>query len=169
MQASEKPISSKSAEWEGLSPIYSTYVIDCVRPEDQGLKYCVALSKNMIQTAATMLLVNSSKVIECNKESQPTITLYQTWRLALEGSTVILPCKVEGQPTPYLFWTDNSGKTVTPTTHTRHTVLPSGDLKITDTNWGDMGDYVCTVQSGFTEKSVSTFLYTVYDGEKSTE
>ncbi|TGZ53517.1 neural/ectodermal development factor IMP-L2 [Temnothorax longispinosus] len=153
--------SGVSTQWEGLSQVSSTYVIDCVRAEDQGLKYCMSLSKNIVQTAATALLVNSTKVAECNKESQPTITLYHSWRLALEGTTVILPCRVVGQPTPYLFWMDNSGKTVSPATHARHTVLPSGDLQITDIKWEDMGDFTCKVQSGYTEKSVTTFLYPV--------
>lgn len=49
-----------STEWEGVSQVSSTYVIDCVRPEDQGLKYCVSVSKNIVaQSAATVLLVNS--------------------------------------------------------------------------------------------------------------
>lgn len=49
-----------STEWEGLSHVSSTYVIDCVRPEDQGLKYCVSVSKNIVaQSTATVLLVNS--------------------------------------------------------------------------------------------------------------
>lgn len=47
-------------EWEGASQVSSTYVIDCVRPEDQGLKFCVSVSKNIVaQSAATVLLVNS--------------------------------------------------------------------------------------------------------------
>lgn len=74
---------------------------------------------------------------------------------------MILPCRVMGQPTPYLFWIDNSGKTISPATHARHIVLPNGDLQITDVKWDDMGDYTCKVQSGYTEKSVSTFLYPV--------
>lgn len=53
-----------STEWEGVSQVSSTYVIDCVRPEDQGLKYCVSVSKNIVvQSAATVLLVNS----ECKR------------------------------------------------------------------------------------------------------
>ena len=49
-----------STEWEGLSQITSTYVIDCVRVEDQGLKYCVSVSKNVVaQSTPTVLLVNS--------------------------------------------------------------------------------------------------------------
>jgi len=51
-----------STEWEGLSQVTSTYVIDCVRVEDQGLKYCVSVSKNVVaQSAATVLLVNSKR------------------------------------------------------------------------------------------------------------
>lgn len=102
-----------------------------------------------------------TKIAECNKESQLTITLYHPWRLALEESMVILPCRVVGQPTPYLFWIDNLGKTISPATHARHIVLPNGDLQITDIKWDDMGDYTCKVQSGYTEKSVTTFLYPV--------
>ena len=102
-----------------------------------------------------------TKATECNSESQPTITLHASWRFALNENTVILPCRVVGHPAPYLFWLDNSSKIISPTTHARHTVLPSGDLQITDLNWPDMGEYTCKVQSGYTEKSISTFLYPV--------
>ncbi|XP_070516556.1 neural/ectodermal development factor IMP-L2 isoform X2 [Cardiocondyla obscurior] len=182
---------SVPAQWEGIAHVSSAYVIDCVRPEDQGLKYCVSFSKNVVQTAITALLVNSkgkqwhsgvwpnghsprdclisialstgTKVTECSEESQPTITLYQTWRFALIGTTIVLPCRVVGQPKPYLFWIDNVGKTISPATHERHIVLPTGDLQITDIKWEDMGDYACKVQSGYTEKSATTFLYPVVD------
>lgn len=164
-EQAEEASSSVSTQWEGLSQVSSTYVIDCVRAEDQGLKYCMSVSKNVVQMTATALLVNSTKIAECNKESQLTITLYHPWRLALEETTVILPCRVMGQPTPYLFWIDNSGKTISPATHARHIVLPNGDLQITDIKWDDMGDYTCKVQSGYTEKSVTTFLYPVRSGE----
>ncbi|XP_012522665.1 neural/ectodermal development factor IMP-L2 isoform X2 [Monomorium pharaonis] len=153
-------------EWDGVSLVTSTYVIDCVRAEDQGLKYCVSVSKNVVaQSAATVLLVNSTKTTECSSESQPTITLHSTWRFALRDSTVILPCRVVGQPTPFLFWIDNADKIVHPATHDRHTVLPNGDLQITELEWIDMGRYTCKVQSGYTEKSVSTFLYPVLPSE----
>lgn len=109
----------------------------------------------------TIMLSTGTKATECSGESQPTITLHSFWRFALQQSTVILPCRAEGQPMPYLFWIDNLGNTIRSTTHTRHTVLPSGDLQITDLDWVDMGEYICKVQSGYTEKSVSTFLYPV--------
>ncbi|XP_011064172.1 PREDICTED: neural/ectodermal development factor IMP-L2 [Acromyrmex echinatior] len=158
----QKTSSHISTEWEGLSQITSTYVIDCVKVEDQGLKYCVSVSKNIVtQSAPTVLLVNSTKATECNRETQPTITLHASWRFALNENTAILPCRVVGHPAPYLFWLDNSSKIISPTTHARHTVLPSGDLQITDLDWPDMGEYTCKVQSGYTEKSISTFLYPV--------
>ncbi|KAL6440361.1 hypothetical protein ACFW04_003125 [Cataglyphis niger] len=149
-----------STEWEGVSQVSSTYVIDCVRPEDQGLKYCVSVSKNIVaQSAATVLLVNTTRTTVCSSESQPTITLHSSWRFALQHNTVILPCRATGQPAPYLFWIDNLGNTISSATHVRHIVLASGDLQITDLEWADMGEYTCKVQSGYTEKSVSTFLY----------
>ncbi|XP_018352560.1 PREDICTED: uncharacterized protein LOC108754623 [Trachymyrmex septentrionalis] len=158
----QKTNNGMSTEWEGVSQITSTYVIDCVRVEDQGLKYCVSVSKNVVvQSAPTVLLVNSTKATECNSESQPTITLHASWRFALNENTVILPCRVVGQPAPYLFWLDNSSKIISPITHERHTVLPSGDLQITNLDWPDMGEYTCKVQSGYTEKSISTFLYPI--------
>lgn len=57
----EEVSSSVSTQWEGLSQVSSTYVIDCVRPEDQGIKYCRSFSKNMVQTMTTALLVNSKQ------------------------------------------------------------------------------------------------------------
>ncbi|XP_011701291.1 PREDICTED: neural/ectodermal development factor IMP-L2 [Wasmannia auropunctata] len=159
--------STTSPGWEGVGQISSTYVIDCVRVEDQGLKYCVSVSKNAVaQSTATVLLVNSTKVTECNRQGQSTITLHAPWRFAFAGNTIILPCRVVGQPTPYLFWLDNLGRIISPSTHTRYIVLPSGDLQISDLEWSDMGDYTCKVQSGYTEKSVTTFLYPFQSNSK---
>lgn len=103
----------------------------------------------------------ATRTTVCSSESQPTIILHATWRFALQRNTVILPCRAAGQPTPYLFWIDNLGQTISPATHARHTVLASGDLEISDLEWADMGEYTCKVQSGYTEKNVSTFLYPV--------
>jgi len=51
-----------STEWEGVSLISSTYVIDCAGVEDQGLKYCVSVSKDAVATSLpTVLLVNSKR------------------------------------------------------------------------------------------------------------
>lgn len=107
----------------------------------------------------SVTLITATKSIKCNSESQLTITLHAPWRFAFQQSTVILPCRAVGQPAPYLFWIDNMGNTVSPATHERHTVLPNGDLQIIDLEWDDMGEYTCKVQSGNTEKSVTTFLY----------
>lgn len=104
---------------------------------------------------------SATKTTVCSSESQPTITLHSSWRFALQHNTVILPCRATGQPAPYLFWIDNLGNTISSATHVRHIVLASGDLQITDLEWADMGEYTCKVQSGYTEKSVSTFLYPV--------
>lgn len=106
-----------------------------------------------------ILLVSTGTKVECNKESQPTITLHQRWRFALKGTTIILPCKFVGQPTSYLFWIDNRRKTIDPATHMRHTVLPNGDLEIRDLQWEDMGVYTCIVQWGYTKKNATTFVY----------
>lgn len=103
----------------------------------------------------------ATRTTACNSENPPTITLHSSWRFALQRSTVILPCRVTGQPIPYLFWIDNAGNTISPASHLRHTVLPNGDLQITDLQWSDMGEFTCKVQSGYTEKSVTTFLYPV--------
>ncbi|RLU24891.1 hypothetical protein DMN91_002982 [Ooceraea biroi] len=156
-----------STEWEGVSLISSTYVIDCASVEDQGLKYCVSVSKDAVATSLpTVLLVNTTRTTECNGDTQPTIVLHSTWRFALQQDTVILRCRVVGQPEPYLFWLDNSNNIISPTTHARHTVLPNGDLQITNVKWGDMGEYVCKVQSGRTQKRASTFLYIIRSNEE---
>lgn len=72
-------------EWEGVSLVTSTYVIDCVRAEDQGLKYCVSVSKNIVaQSAATVLLVNSKR----NNNISPRYRLLST---ELSDTTLYCP------------------------------------------------------------------------------
>lgn len=48
------------AEWEGIGQVTSTYVIDCVKPEDAGYKYCVSVSNDeMARSKQSLLLVDS--------------------------------------------------------------------------------------------------------------
>ncbi|XP_011139855.1 neural/ectodermal development factor IMP-L2 isoform X2 [Harpegnathos saltator] len=148
---------------EGIAQYISKYVIDCVKPEDEGYRYCVSVSNDkVVYSQPSLLLVDKSRTEECSdSESEPTITLHTVWRLAMQGSTVILQCRVEGRPMPYLLWLDNMGNRIGTSAFARRTVLANGDLRIKDLKWSDMGDYICRVQSGDTEKSVSTFLYPV--------
>ncbi|XP_014480373.1 PREDICTED: neural/ectodermal development factor IMP-L2 isoform X2 [Dinoponera quadriceps] len=147
-------------QWDGMGQLTSTYVIDCVKPEDTGYRYCVSVSGGKVaHSKPALLLVDTSRTGECPRESQPIVTLHAPWRFMYQGNTVILPCRVEGQPMPYLYWLDNLGNRISTSGFRRRTVLPNGDLRIDDLKWTDMGDYTCRVQSGNTEKSVSTFLY----------
>lgn len=129
---------------------------------------CLFIDSDVVSTQFDKILFQyhfvsfkATRTTKCSTESQPTVTLHSSWRFALQETTVILPCRAVGQPKPYLFWLDSLGNTIASTTNARYTVLPSGDLQITDLEWADMGVYTCKVQAGNTEKSVSTFLYPV--------
>ncbi|XP_011862803.1 PREDICTED: immunoglobulin superfamily member 10 [Vollenhovia emeryi] len=143
---------------DGFTQVISTYVIDCVKPEHQGLVKCVSVSNNVVRTSVRAILVNGTSD-KCDNERPPVFTLYQPYRIAEQRTTVVLPCRVVGEPMPYQFWLDVHGITITPTTHTRHTVLPNGDLEIKDLEWEDMGDYTCMAELGFMQKNVTTFVY----------
>ncbi|XP_032686770.1 neural/ectodermal development factor IMP-L2 isoform X2 [Odontomachus brunneus] len=151
------------AEWEGLGELNSTYVIDCVKPEDAGYRYCVSVSNDKVAySQPSLLLVDGSRnaitrTEECH--NQPSITLNTAWKLAIQGSTVVLPCRVEGQPTSYVSWLDNMSNRIGTSAFARHAVMPNGDLRIKNLQWEDMGAYTCRLQSNNMDKSVVSFVY----------
>lgn len=44
---------------EGFGQLNSTYAIDCVRPEDEGYKYCLSVANDKVVYTPSMLLVDS--------------------------------------------------------------------------------------------------------------
>lgn len=125
--------------------------------------YDRALYLRHIQYSNTpIFFLNADRPHKCSSISEPTITLYAHWRLALQRTTVILPCRVTGQPMPNQYWQDNNGRNITTITHDRHKVLPNGDLEITNLQWKDMGRYFCYVYAGNVRKIAKTFVYPTF-------
>lgn len=148
-------------EWKGVARVNSKLVIDCVTPEDSGLRiYCASVAEREIKISTpTVLIVNGERGNNCSTESEPTITLYSPTRVANIGSTVILPCRASGKPVPTISWYDNHDLPLSVTANPRHRVLDSGDLLIEELLWEDMGGYTCKATAGHQQRVVSTFLY----------
>ncbi|KAK1329305.1 hypothetical protein QTO34_011486 [Cnephaeus nilssonii] len=60
---------------------------------------------------------------------------------ALAGEEVTLPCEVKSSPPPIITWAKES-QLISPFSP-RHTFLPSGSMKITETRVSDSGMYLC--------------------------
>lgn len=49
------------AEWQGFGQLSSTYVIDCVKLEDAGYRYCASVSNDKVAYSQPSLLLVDSK------------------------------------------------------------------------------------------------------------
>lgn len=91
------------------------------------------------------------------KPTKPVITQYYNELFQDIGTNVVLPCRHYSPTATQVFWVDSDDKPVFG--NPRLTVLPSGDLLITNLRWDDMGNYSCNVKNAYGKESVDTFLY----------
>jgi len=79
----------------------------------------------------------------------PTITAHLQNYTKTEGSTVIFSCNAIGNPVPTISWTRN-GSPVNKTINSRISFLEDKkQLKITDVNRTDSGEYRCVARNSF--------------------
>ncbi|XP_041985762.1 neural/ectodermal development factor IMP-L2-like [Aricia agestis] len=74
------------------------------------------------------------------------------------GTSLTLPCRVASAGRYEVDWWVNDERVYG---NPRLRVLPSGDLRINNLVFADLGNYTCTVRDGFGQTSESTFLYPV--------
>ena len=73
------------------------------------------------------------------------------------GDSVSLPCRVSRPDEAIVIWTDARGEAVMK--EERFEVTESGDLRISEVSWADMGQFTCTASNEAGVASVHTFLY----------
>ena len=74
------------------------------------------------------------------------------------GDSVSLPCRVARPDEVVVTWTNAGGEAIE-ASEERFEVTESGDLRISEVSWADMGQFTCTASNEAGVASVHTFLY----------
>ena len=96
----------------------------------------------------------------CQERGQPEISLWRPTLMVEAGDSVVLPCRVVRPDEAMITWTDSRGEAVKSSeAEKRFEVMESGDLRISEVSWEDMGQFTCTAYNEAGVASVHTFLY----------
>ncbi|VVD04222.1 unnamed protein product [Leptidea sinapis] len=87
----------------------------------------------------------------------PIITAYYDEIMQAMGTTITLPCRVHSTTTAEVYWVDQNDQVVYG--NKRLQVLPSGDLRIPELVFSDMGGYTCVAENMFGKDSFNTYVY----------
>ncbi|XP_063976929.1 neuroglian-like isoform X2 [Diachasmimorpha longicaudata] len=85
---------------------------------------------------------------------EPEITQPPENKATIDGETIIMICKVFGAPKPEVKWIRNGLEL----TGGRYKTLETGDLEITNINFGDAGSYTCHAANKFGQVEASAVL-----------
>jgi len=131
----------------------------CVTPEAAGQYECRAVAGLQQISAVTEVKVvpweEDSSL--CQERGQPEISLWRPTLMVEAGDSVSLPCRVSRPDEAIVIWTDARGEAVMK--EDRFEVTESGDLRISEVSWADMGEFTCTASNEAGVASVHTFLY----------
>merc|ERR1711971_928702 len=97
----------------------------------------------------------------CQERGQPEISLWRPTLMVEAGDSVILPCRVARPDEVVVTWTNAGGEAIEAieAIEERFEVTESGDLRISEVSWADMGQFTCTATNEAGVASVHTFLY----------
>ncbi|XP_050680241.1 neural/ectodermal development factor IMP-L2-like [Leptidea sinapis] len=127
-------------------------------PDNGDVFTCVATSGTNVQTTSTTVFTDAQQELYLASTNQaPIITAYYDEIMQAMGTTITLPCRVHSTTTAEVYWVDQNDQVVYG--NKRLQVLPSGDLRIPELVFSDMGGYTCVAENMFGKDSFNTFLY----------
>ncbi|XP_077547620.1 neuroglian-like [Haemaphysalis longicornis] len=145
-------------------PGHGTLVITAPDDADEGLYQCHATNKhglfvtravNMRKAELKSFPLEDSKDFFVKHGYAPTITEGpHNVTAAVVRSNVTLRCRALGVPRPDVLW-DKDGQSLR---EARYHVMDSGDLRISDAQFADEGEYVCRATNLFGLASASSSL-----------
>ncbi|XP_012862831.2 hemicentin-2 [Echinops telfairi] len=130
-----------------LGPRYNvsqdgTLVIARPSARDAGAYVCTATNPVGFSSQEMWLSVNTKPRIQANGSQEEGLPLRVT---AKAGEEVTLDCEAQGSPTPLVTWTKDSHRM--PLVPDRHSLLPSGSLRLAQAQVSDSGRYQCTASN----------------------
>uniref|UniRef100_A0A8C6Y7H2 Roundabout guidance receptor 2 n=1 Tax=Naja naja TaxID=35670 RepID=A0A8C6Y7H2_NAJNA len=105
---------------------------------DEGTYTCIAENRvGKVESSATLTV-----------RAPPQFVVRPRDQIAAQGRTVTFPCETKGNPQPAVFWQkEGSQNLLFPNQplqpNARYSVLPTGDLTITNIQRADAGYYIC--------------------------
>ncbi|VTJ68807.1 Hypothetical predicted protein [Marmota monax] len=119
-----------------------TLVITQPSPQDAGAYVCTATNAVGFSSQEMRLSVNTKPKIKVNGSRDADVPLRVT---AKAGEEVTLDCEAQGSPPPLVTWTKDSRPLLSVTD--RHSLLPSGSLRLAQAQEGDSGFYECSASN----------------------
>ncbi|XP_047380794.1 hemicentin-2 [Sciurus carolinensis] len=119
-----------------------TLVITQPSPQDAGAYVCTATNAVGFSSQEMRLSVNTRPRIKVNGSHDTDVPLRVT---AKAGEEVTLDCEAQGSPPPLVTWTKDSHPV--PSITDRHSLLPSGSLRLAQAQAGDRGLYECVASN----------------------
>ncbi|KAL3982286.1 Immunoglobulin I-set domain family protein [Acanthocheilonema viteae] len=96
--------------------------------------------------------------VKCShKHSPPIINMWTDGRFERSGATVQLFCRVDGTPRPNITWYNEENSRLDNVK--KYKTLLNGDLIIYDTQWEDLGVYICIASNEYGQDRIMAFFY----------
>ena len=152
--------SLESSSGSSLGETVAELRLGCVTPEAAGQYECRAVAGlQQISAVTEVRVVPWDEGNLCQERGQPEISLWRPTLMVEAGDSVVLPCRVSRPDEAMVTWTDSRGEAVTSEAEKRFEVTETGDLRISEVSWEDMGQFTCTASNEAGVTSVHTFLY----------
>ncbi|XP_075415669.1 hemicentin-2 [Tenrec ecaudatus] len=119
-----------------------TLVITQPSARDAGAYVCTATNTVGFSSQEMWLSVNTKPRIQVKGSQEEELPLRVTVKA---GEEVTLDCEAQGSPTPLVTWTKDARPM--PLVPDRHSLLPSGSLRLAQAQVSDSGRYQCTASN----------------------
>ncbi|VDM92844.1 unnamed protein product [Litomosoides sigmodontis] len=139
----------------------SKMVVPCLKTKNISEYKCLASNGHQKLESTTTVIAGqklSEENLKCTHEhSPPIISMWTDSRFERSGATVQLFCRVNGITRPNIAWYNEENSVLN--NSKKYKILSNGDLIIYDTQWEDLGVYICTASSEHGQDRIMAFFY----------
>ncbi|KAM3726099.1 Zwei Ig domain protein [Dirofilaria immitis] len=134
----------------------SKMIIPCIGAKNTTEYKCLASNGHQKLESTTTVVVEENA--KCSQNySLPTINMWTDGRFERSGATVQLFCRVNGTPQPNVTWYNEENYKLNDIK--KYNILSNGDLIIHDTEWEDLGVYICIASNEYGQDRIMAFFY----------